>query len=165
MNRHNTVDPVTELFERVNINIKKKELYLLLIVGIIGCVGTMAIFEKAADKTTTSTQHLSTINIPKEVKSKSFFGKLDPFLNIQGDFQVEKSIDFSIYNYNPKAIYEVNFGDGHVVKSNAEKFSHVYKKDGEYNVELIIHYKNESNTIFNTKLNISSSETTFLSSL
>ncbi|GLR17230.1 PKD domain-containing protein [Portibacter lacus] len=165
MNRQNTVDPVTELFERVNINIKKKEFFLLLIVGIIGCAGTMAIFNRAAPPSTPATNQLSTINIPKVAKSKSFFGKLDPFLSIQGDFRAEKSIEFAISNYNPKAHYEVNFGDGDVIRSNAQVINHVYKKDGEYNVELIIHYKNESNSIFNTKVNISPPSDTFLSSL
>jgi len=165
MNRQNTVDPVSELFERVSISFKKRELSLLLIVGVIGCIGTMSIFKRAFVKNPAAPKNLATINIPEKSNSQILLSKIDPFLNIQGDFQSEKPMIFSISNHNPKATYDVDFGDGKVMKGCANKFSHVYKKGGEYDVELIIHYKDESNSIFNTNLQIVTSDKAYLSSL
>lgn len=165
MNRQNTVDPVSELFERVSISFRKRDLSLLLIVGVIGCVGTMSIFKRAFVKKTSSPKNLSTISIPQEFGSQALLGEIDPFLNIQGKYNSEEAMKFTILNHNPKATYEVNLGDGNVIKGCPNEFSHIYKKDGEYHVELIIHYKEESNSIFNTSFNISSSQQTFLSSL
>jgi uncharacterized protein (DUF2249 family) len=165
MNRHNTVDPVSELFERVNISFKKRELSLLLIVGVIGCIGTMSVFNRSYVKDHTTSTSVSTIKIPNEAKHQEFLENLDPYLNIGGAYECHKPMVFTIFNHNPKALYEVDYGDGTVQKGYAAEFKHIYKKDGPYEVKLIIHYKEESNTIFGTQLNISPSNQSLLSSL
>jgi hypothetical protein len=165
MNRHNTADPVSELFERVNISFKKRELSLLLIVGVIGCVGTMSVFNRSYVKDTATSSNLSTIRIPSENSDKQLLAKLDPFLNVGGDYQCNKPMVFTISNYNPQALYEVDYGDGAVEKGYSNQFKHTYVKDGPYEVKLIIHYKAESNTIFDTEVKISPAEQGLLSSL
>lgn len=166
MNRQNTADPVSELFERVSNSIKKKELSLFLIVGVIGCIGTMSVFKKSFIKQASVPKNLSTIKIVEQAASVTpLLQNMDPFLEISGDFYTAKPIDFKIGNFNTQALYEVNFGDGQIFKGKASEISHTYSSEGAFDVELIIHYKDNSSSIFNTRVNISQSKASFLSSL
>lgn len=165
MNRQDTVDPVSELFERVNFSFKKRELSLLLIVGVIGCIGMMSVFNRSYDKDSSTSTNVSSIRISNEAGNNELMGSLDPYLDIGGLYECNKPMIFTISNYNAKALYEVDYGDGTVEKGYTPEFRHVYTKDGSYKVRLIIYYKEESNTIFGTELNISTSDQSFLSSL
>ncbi|WP_235299590.1 hypothetical protein [Portibacter marinus] len=166
MNRQDTIDPISQIFERISLPLKRKELSLILIVGVIGCIGTMSVFKKSFARTVKAPKNLSTIKIVEEATSVTpFLQNIDPFLNIAGTMHIFEPLEFSIGNYNPQAVYEVNFGDGQFLKGKFKSFKHAYQQEGKFDVELIIHYKNNSNSIFNTTVNIFPTEAAFLSSL
>ncbi len=166
MSRHNTADPVSELFESVGHSLKKKDLSLLIVIGIVGCIGSMSIFKKSFLSRASSPKNLSTIKIVEDAASLTpTLQNIDPHLNISGSFHTAENVNFEIANHNPKVLYEVRFGDGKHLKGKLPAIVHKYPKAGTYNVELIMFYKDKSKSVYNTSVTIFPLAPTFSSSL
>ena len=126
----------------------------------------MSIFKKSFVIESKSSESLSTIKIVEEAASITpFLNSIDPFLKINGTMQASDILNFEIANYNSQATYEVNFGDGQSLVGKSPSIKHTYLNTGKYNVELIMHYKENSNSIFQTRVEILPSNAEFLSSL
>ncbi len=157
MNRHNTVDLKGQLFKAKKASNKKtpfgKDVSLLMIVGVIGCIGTLFIFNKSwISEKNASGNTLTTITIPPSIISLTPMDK--SFLIISGDYLIHKSLNFTIPDFNSKAIYEVNFGDGKIQKFKTQNFNHTYSEDGFYYIEMKMIFKEESTILFETKVEI-----------
>ena len=143
-----------------------KELSLLFIVGVVGCIGTMFIFSKGwYNSGSQSTQSLETISIPQKKDAFIPTRKLNTFLQVEGEYFVNNKLDFQITNFNAQAVYQIDFGDGTISELKAEKFSHSYIQAGKYRLQLNIKYKKESAALFETVITIEETKDGFLTSL
>lgn len=170
MNRIPIADHYDQQSEKTSLLSKKKffqkELSLLFIVGVVGCMGTMFIFSKGWYNTGShSSQSLEAISIPQKKSAVIPSRELSTFLQVKGEYFVNNPLDFQITNFNPKAIYQVDFGDGTISELAAEEFSHSYVKAGEYQLRLNIKYKKENAALFEMVITINETKEAFLTSL
>ena len=144
----------------------QKELSLLFIVGVVGCIGTMFIFSKGWYNSGSQTsQSLETISIPQKKNAPIPTRELSTFLQVEGEYFVNNILNFHITNFNTQALYQVDFGDGTTRELSTEKFSYSYSKPGEYRLQLSINYKKESAALFETVIQILAPDKGFLTSL
>ena len=166
--------PTADLFDQQNEKIvlvpKKgffqKELSLLFIVGVIGCIGTMFIFSKGWYNSNSQTDHsLETISIPQKKNAIILSRKSSTHLEVEGRYVVDTKLKFKISNFNAQALYLVDFGDGTISELSTDKFTHSYSKSGEYRLQLQIKYRVESAILFEKIIQIRDSKKGFLTSL
>ena len=166
MNRQKAVDPVSELFSRINIKSSKnkfrKEISLLFIVGCIGCIGTMFIFNFFSWNNSSSSTDSSSITITNQWISDT---QKSTFLEILGENIIGEEIQFIIPNYNANAIYKIDFGDGEIVEFNSSSFTHNYSEAGAFPLKMTVQYRNQFNTIFEKIIVIESTSESEITSL
>lgn len=163
MNRQNSIDFLSHLSKKKSF---KRELLLLIIVGIIGCLGTMVIFKKCwKPQEQVKSKTFTSITIPDQVSNLNKARRTSPFLNILGKFVPGQELSFTINNYNSKATYEVNFGDGIIKNVKDANFNYTYQNEGKYTLEMIMHYRDKSSQVFEGNINISSLPPKMLTSI
>lgn len=146
-------------------NLFQKELSLLLIVGVIGCIGTFFIFTKAWNYNTEPThQLLNTITISKCDKNTVAGGLYHPMVYITGNYMENNPVAFKISDYNMKALYKVDFGDGTESIFQDDTFEHTYKSSGDFKIKMAMHYKEIILPIYETTLSIKNSDQALITS-
>lgn len=171
MSRNTTFDFVGHFPKLTSLSLRsqrlvRKEISLLCIVGIIGCLGTLFIFNKAWLKDSPlPIEKLGSITISKQTSAIQKERVEESILRLSGQMIVNSEIEFSINNYNPNAIYEIHFGDGdtHLLGSNYTK--HTYKMNGEYQVRVSMNYKNQESIVYDSRIEVTGSHQQLLSGI
>lgn len=144
-----------------------KELSLLFIVGIIGCIGTLFIFNKAwiSNGSNAPQQNLNTITIAKCDKSQSKSIRNDNIVDISGNLYANDPVTFTVNNYNSKAQYLISFGDGTEKLLSGDFYIHQFAEPGNYPVKMKMLYKENTSEIFETSLKINQASGSFINEL
>lgn len=145
----------------------KKEISLICIVGLVGCIGTLFVFNKSwfPEKLDVK-EHFALITISKPSQKSEFVTQRNrPFLEISGDRIIDSELVFQIKNYNPNATYKIDFGDGQVEKSNNDLIHHTYSTQGNFQIELKMLFRAKESVVYNRSVEITDPESNYLSSI
>ena len=142
LNEYTSIDlPKTSLISQTEgISSKSIEKLLLILIAVLGIIGSLYVFSSSSSNNNTPNYH----NLSLVAASVGDFdantldkkAKFKDFIKIEGKKKVGAEMNFIFKKDRKSARYVMDMGNGERVIITADEFPYVFKKAGEYTLEL-----------------------------
>ncbi len=161
MNEYTSIDlPKTALLPRAgSLSSKFIEKLLLILIAILGVIGSLYVFSSSSNNNTPNYHNLSLVAASvSDFDSNTLDGKVKfkDFIKIEGKKRAGQMLNFKFKKDRNRVRYIMDMGNGERVIITADEFPYTFDKPGKYKLELKTITRGLISTIASKELKIKS---------